>query len=76
MMMIMIEMKKKMIVVKKKLLILRRKKLIIVKKIKKSHTNKSLLRAIDLCYANYQILLITYQESMIRNVKNAWKKKN
>ena len=41
----------------------------------KSHINQSLLIAIDLCQLNYQIFLITYQEFMIKNVKNAWKEK-
>ena len=29
----------------------------------------------DLCQLRYQILLITYLEFMIKNVKNAWKEK-
>ena len=29
----------------------------------------------DLCQLHYQILLVTYLEFMIKNVKNAWKKK-
>ena len=31
--------------------------------------------AIDLCQLRYKILLITYLEFMIKNVKNAWKEK-
>ena len=34
-----------------------------------------LLIATDLCQLYYQILLITYLEFMIKNVKNAWKEK-
>ena len=30
---------------------------------------------IDLCQVNYQILLITYLEFIIKNANNAWKKK-
>ena len=44
------------------------------KKRKKSSTNKGLLITIDLFHANYEILLITYQEFTIRNAKNAQKK--
>ena len=29
----------------------------------------------DLCKLHYQILLITYQEFMIKNAKNVWKEK-
>ena len=31
--------------------------------------------ATDLCQPHYQILLITYQEFIIKNVRNAWKEK-
>ena len=31
--------------------------------------------AIDLCQLHYQILLITYLEFILKNVKNAWKEK-
>ena len=30
---------------------------------------------IDLCQVNYQTLLITYLEFIIKNANNAWKKK-
>ena len=46
------------------------------KKKKKTRTKYSLLIAIDLCQANYQILLITCQESLIKNPKNSAKEKN
>ena len=49
-----------------------RKKMIIVKKL---HTNYSLLIATDLCRLHCQILLIIYQEFVIKNAKNAWKEK-
>ena len=45
------------------------------KKRKKPRTKYSLLIAIDLCQANYQIFLITCQESLIKNPKNAVKEK-
>ena len=38
-------------------------------------TYKLILIAIDLCQLHYQILLITYLEFMIKNLKNAWKEK-
>ena len=43
--------------------------------IKKSHINKSLLIATDLCQLQYQFFLITYLEFMVKNVKNVWKEK-
>ena len=52
-----------------------KKMIMMVKKRKQSHTDQSLLISIDLCQANYQILLITYQEFTIRNANHAWKKK-
>ena len=45
------------------------------KKRKQSHTKHSLLIAIHLWQANYQILLITCHESLIKNAQNAWEEK-
>ena len=45
------------------------------KKRKQSHTKYSLLIAIDLCQANYLILLITCLEFLIKNVYNVRKEK-
>ena len=42
---------------------------------KKIKYKLSLLIVIDLCQLYYQILLITYQGFMIKNVKNVWKEK-
>ena len=52
-----------------------KKMIMTVKKRKQSHTDQILLISIDLCQANYQILLITYQEFTIRNANHAWKEK-
>ena len=52
-----------------------KKMIMTVKKRKQSHTDQILLISIDLCEANYQILLITYQEFTIRNANHAWKEK-
>ena len=53
-----------------------KKMIMTVKKRKQSHTDQILLISIDLCQANYQILLITYQEFTIRNANHAWKEKD
>ena len=42
---------------------------------KKNHIQISLLITTDLCQLHHQSLLTTYQEFMIKNVKNAWKNK-
>ena len=44
--------------------------------VNQSHINESLFIVIDLCKLYYQILLITYQEFMIKNTNNVWKEKN
>ena len=51
------------------------KKKMIMIMIKRSHINKSLLIATDLCQLQYQIFLITCLEFVIKNVKNVWKEK-
>ena len=52
------------------------KKIIIVKKKKKTTYKIQFIDSlIDLCQANYQIFLITCQESLIKNPKNAAKEK-
>ena len=71
------------IVKKKKVITIAKKKVVNIKKDedndgkkrKQSHTKYSLLIAIHLWQANYQILLITCHESLMKNAQNAWEEK-
>ena len=55
--------------------IIKKEKVSNSKKKKQSCKKYSLLIAIDLCLANYQTLLIIYQEFTIKNANHAWKEK-